>query len=248
MRHGRAPFATRWNRIAIACQFPVRCGDSEQLVIELLSRVRRAMRNRHAGSDVGLWQITQEVVPCSSAIFASRDCSSSALLWQRRARRKRKSQEAGTAALQLPHRTRRLRRARPLPRMLRPLLILRRHTPRQRHMSPPRASPRRTRRPLHTSLRRGTHLRKLPHRATRRRALPRHMPHPLHASLRRATQPRTPAPRARHKRLARRRGRLRIPHPVRAALSPRPLRRIAAATPGRGKTRRRSPTRLHDKV
>jgi hypothetical protein len=197
-------------------------------------------------------------VPCSSAIFASRDCSSFALPWQRRARHKRKSQEAGTAARQLPRRTRRLHRARPLPRMLRPLHILPRRMPRQRHMSLPRASPRRTPSPLHTSPRRATRLRQLPHRATRRRALPHHTPHPLHASprrvmprrqrLRHATQPRTPAPRPRHKRLARRRGRLLIPQPGRAAPSLRPLRRMAAATPGHGKTRRRSPTPLRDKL
>jgi hypothetical protein len=161
----------------------------------------------------------------------------SALPWQRRARRKRKSQEAGTAALQLPHRTRQLRRARPLPRMLRPLHILPRRTPRQRRMSPPRAS-----------LRRRTRLRKLPHRATHRRALPRRTPHPLHASPPRAMRLRKRPPRARHKRLAQRRGRLRIPQPVRAALSLPPLRRMAAATPGHGKTRRRNPTRLRDKV
>jgi hypothetical protein len=141
--------------------------------------------------------------------------------------------------------------------MSRPLHTSPRRTLRQRHM-PPRASPRRTPRPLHTSPRHGTRLRKLPHRATRRRALPRHTLHPLHAlprrvmprrqPLRRAAQPRTLAPRARHKRLAQRRGRLRIPQRVRAALSPQAPRHVAAATPRRDKTRRRNPTRLRDKV
>jgi hypothetical protein len=168
----------------------------------------------------------------------------SALPWQRQARRKRKSQEAGTAALQLPHRTRRLRRARPLPRMLRPLRILPRRTPRQRHVSPPHTSPRRTPHPLHTSSRRGMRLRKLPHRATRRRALPRRTPHPLQTSPPRAMRLRKRPPRARHKRLAQRRGRLRIPQPVRAALSPPLLRRMAAGTPGHGKTPRRNQARL----
>ena len=36
------------NRTSVPCQG----GDSEQLVIELLARVRRAVRNPRAGSDV----------------------------------------------------------------------------------------------------------------------------------------------------------------------------------------------------
>jgi len=132
--------------------------------------------------------------------------------------------------------------------MLRPLHILPRRTPRLRHMSSPRASPRRTPHPLHTSPRRATRLRQLPHRATGRRALPHRTPHPLHASQPRAMRLRKRPPRARHKRLAQRRGRLRIPQPGRAGSLPRPLRRMAAATPGHGKTRRNTPTRLRDKV
>jgi hypothetical protein len=170
-------------------------------------------------------------VPCSSAIFASRDCSSSALPWQRRARRKRKSQAAGTAALQLPRRMRRLRRARHLPPMLRLLHILLR----QRHMSPPHASPRRTPHPPHTSPRPAGRRRHMsPHRARRhvlRPISPRRVPHRCKLP-RRATC---------SKRLAQRRARRRVPQPGRAVRSPQPLPRMAAVTPGPGKSRPSQP-------
>jgi hypothetical protein len=170
-------------------------------------------------------------VPCSSAIFASRDCSSSALPWQRRARRKRKSQAAGTAALQLPRRMRRLRRARHLPPMLRLLHILLR----QRHMSPPHASPRRTPHPPHTSPRPAGRRRHMsPHRARRhvlRPISPRRVP-------RRCKLPRRGTC---SKRLAQRRARRRVPQPGRAVRSLQPLPRMAAVTPGPGKTRPSQP-------
>jgi hypothetical protein len=121
------------------------------------------------------------------------------------------------AALQL------LRRARPLPRMLRRFPISPRHALRPRHMSPPRGT-----HPLHASRRRAMRLRKRPHRATRARKLP-------HRGTR-------------SKRLAQRRGRLRIPQPGRAALSPQLLPRMAAAMSGHGKTRRRNTPRRHDKA
>jgi len=72
------------------------------------------------------------------------------------------------------------------------------------------------------------HLRQLPRRATRARK-----------SARRAT---------RGKRRPQHRGRLRIPRPGRAALSLQPLPRMAATTPGLGKTQRRSQTRLRGKA
>lgn len=179
-------------------------------------------------------------MPCSNAIFASRDCSSSALPWPRRARRKGKSQAAGTAALQLPRRTQRLRRARPLPRMLRPLHILPRRTPRPHRMSPPRASPHRMPPPPRTSPRPATRpLHTSPHRA-RRRGL-------RHISPRRVPRRRKlPRRGMRSKRLAQRRNaRRRVPQPGRAVRSPQPLPRMAAVTPGPGKTRRSQP-QLHD--
>jgi len=111
------------------------------------------------------------------------------------------------AALQL------LRRARPLPRMLRRFPISPRHALRPRHMSPPRGT-----HPLHASRRRAMRLRKRPHRATRARKLP-------HRGTR-------------SKRLAQRRGRPSVPQPGRAALSSHPLPHMATATPGPGKTRR----------
>jgi hypothetical protein len=124
------------------------------------------------------------------------------------------------AALQL------LRRARPLPRMLRRFHISPRHALRPRHMSPPRGT-----HPLHASRRRAMRLRKRPHRATRSRKLP-------HRGTR-------------SNRLAQRRGRPRIPQPGRVALSRRPLRRVAATMLGHGKThgktRRRNQTRLRDR-
>ena len=154
-------------------------------------------------------------MPCSSAIFASRECSSSALPWRRRARHTRRSREAGTAAaLQLPRRTRRPHRARPLPCMLRPLHISPRRAPRLRHTLPRRVMRRR----------------KPPHRDTRRRALPRRTPHPRHASPHRAMRLRKRPPRAtrrklpyraRRKRLALRRSGLRVPP---AGREPRPWR------------------------
>jgi hypothetical protein len=78
----------------------------------------------------------------------------------------------------------------------------------------------------HASQRHGTRLRKLPRRGTRDKPPPRRLP----------------------KRLAQRRGRLRIPQPGRAALSPQLLPRMAAAMSGHGKTWRRNTTRRHDKA
>jgi hypothetical protein len=81
--------------------------------------------------------------------------------------------------------------------------------------------------------------RELPHHATRLRTSPRRVLHPLHTSPHRGR---------RGKRRAQRRGRLRIPQPGRAALSPQLLPRMAATTSGHGKTQRRNTTRRRDKA
>jgi len=97
-------------------------------------------------------------------------------------------------------------------------------------------SPRRAPRPPPELPHRATHLRTLQRHGTRLRKLPR-----------RGTRDKPP-PRRLPKRLAQRRGRLRIPQPGRAALSPQLLPRMAAAMSGHGKTRRRNTTRRHDKA
>jgi hypothetical protein len=156
------------------------------------------------------------------------------------------------AALQLPRRTRRLRRARLLPHMLRPRRISPPRALRRRHMSPRRALLRPTRRPPRTSQRHATRPHRIsPHRVSRRRTPP-----TLHASrhrvrhrvlrhvsprrvprrrglLARATRARKePRRGTRSKRLAQRRARRGVPQPAQAVLSPRHLPRVKAAMPG----------------
>jgi hypothetical protein len=106
--------------------------------------------------------LAQEVVPCSTRIFASRQCLSSALQW-RRAQRHNRIKEVGdrrpgALLLQLRRRMRRPHRTQPLPRMLHPLRTLRHRGPRLPHIPAP----------LRTSLRRDTR-HQPPRRGTRKR-------------------------------------------------------------------------------
>ena len=113
--------------------------------------------------------LAQEEVPCSTRMFASRQCLSSALQW-RRAQRHNRIKEVGdrrpgALLLQLrrrmrrPHRTQPLHRTSPrLPRMPHPLRTLRHRGPRLPHIPAP----------LRTSLRRGTR-HQPPRRDTRKR-------------------------------------------------------------------------------